>query len=153
MRVLKADKAFYSAEFRVRRWLEQDQPVRAFGTAWALEPEVKFARVEDVQPYVDKVLAHIRCERPIRVRVRRGASFAHYETLGAVMAVPSPEIGGDWALREIVVLHEIAHHLSKGDHGHGEQFQRAFVGLLNDTGHVVTARLLEIAIWEEMRAA
>lgn len=153
MRVLKADEAFYVAEQRVRRWLEQDQPVRIFGTAWTLEPEVKFGRVEDVQPYVDRVLAHIGCEHPIRVRARRGASFAHYERLGAVMAVPSPEIGGKWALREIVILHEIAHHLSPAGERHGKAFERAMCGLLRDVGHPTTARLLEIAAYEEREAS
>jgi putative metallohydrolase (TIGR04338 family) len=34
------------------------------------------------------------------------------------IAVPTHRVGGRWAMRELVVLHELAHHLSGGaDHG------------------------------------
>lgn len=149
MNVTKTDETFYSVEFRVRRWMDlaEDGEVRVFGGVWHPEAEVKFTDVDDVQRYVDRVLAHIRCPRPITVRQRRGARFAHYEA-GGVMAVPPRHLGGDWALREIVILHEITHHLVGCRCGHDGAFARAFVNLLSDTGHPVLARMLEIACWE-----
>lgn len=146
MNVTKADESFYHVEYRVRRWLEMAGPVRVFGSVWYPEAEVKFTDVHDVQPYVDKVLAHIRCPRPITVRERRGDRFAHYEA-GGTIAVPPRRVGGHWALREIVILHEIVHHLVPG-HGHDGTFARTFVDLLNDTGHPVLGRMLEIACFE-----
>lgn len=141
-----ADEAFYAVERRANRWLTLDGPVRAFGAEWYPEPLVVFSDVPNVQPYVDKVLAHIGCERPIRVRRRRGNRFAHYEPPG-VIAIPSRHNGGAYFLREDTVLHEIAHHLARGD-GHGPRFARAYVDLLADTGHPVFARMMEIACFE-----
>jgi len=143
--VTVADEAFYAVERRVERWLKQDGPVRVFGSEWLPEPLVVFSDVPDVQPYVDKVLAHIGCERPIRVRRRRGNRFAHYEP--GVIAIPSRHNGGAGFLREETVLHEMAHHLAQGDK-HGPRFARAFVDLLTDTGHPVLGRMLEIACFE-----
>lgn len=147
MNVSRVDETFYHVEYRVRRWMTQEAPVRVFGSAWYPEAEVRFTDVHDVQPYVDKVLAHIGCPRPITVRERKGSAFAHYEPLGAVMAVPPRRNGGEWALREIVILHEITHHLVPGA-GHGGAFARRFVDLLTETGHPVLGRMLEIACFE-----
>jgi putative metallohydrolase (TIGR04338 family) len=144
--VTVADEAFYAVERRMDRWMGMEGPVRAFGGEWFPEPLVRFSDVPDVQPYVDKVLAHIGCERPITVRRRRGSKFAHYEP-GGVIAIPSRHNGGAYFLREDTVLHEVAHHLSRGDK-HGPRFARTFVDLLTGTGHPVLARMLEIACFE-----
>ena len=78
----------YDAEDRLDRWSDLGT-VRVFGSTWVLEPEVRFARVEDVQRYVDAALARIGHPRPVRVRPRRGARRAHYEA-GGVIAEPCP---------------------------------------------------------------
>lgn len=49
---------------------------------------------------------------PVAVRSRKGQRIAHYESFPPTIAVP--ENGSRWALRELVVLHELAHHYSKG---------------------------------------
>ncbi|WP_328389404.1 TIGR04338 family metallohydrolase [Nocardia sp. NBC_00416] len=98
--------------------------IELHGSRLTLPDERKFASVESVQRYCDRVLAlgwvasnWARAGVPIRVRARAGTVAAHYESDPAVLAVPvhadRASRGGRsaWALRELVVLHELAHHL------------------------------------------
>lgn len=100
------------------------------GVPLTLPPEARFASVDSVQVYVDRVTGPGR----VRVRARAGASGAHYESgpSGAVVAVPAGRDGA-WALRELVVLHELAHHAvaEQGADGaaHGPVFTAAFIDL------------------------
>lgn len=123
----------YAAEEFVRTVFDRaatrgNRVVEFFGTEVTLPPEARFASVESVQRYVDEVLAlpAVRERWPdagtVGVRARRGLSSAHYESSddGAVIAVP--ERGSTWALRELVVLHELAHHLAFTDPPHGPEF-------------------------------
>lgn len=118
----------YQAEFAVRRVLTD-------GT---------FSTPEDVQGYVTAV-QDSRWYRAIwpnadRLRVfgKLEASSAHYEWGGSI-SVPTAKRGGSWALRELVVLHEIAHH-----HGicHGPEFTGSFLILLAKAVSPEAARLL-----------
>ncbi|CKS55431.1 Uncharacterised protein [Mycobacterium tuberculosis] len=60
---------------------------------------------------------------PVRVRARRAATAAHYENHGGTgtIAVPDRHTAG-WAMRELVVLHEVAHHLCQVPPPHGPEF-------------------------------
>lgn len=61
---------------------------------------------------------------PPELRVRRGAHKAHWEPPGTI-ALPVPQHGEPWALRETVLLHELAHHLGAATGlscGHGPPF-------------------------------
>jgi putative metallohydrolase (TIGR04338 family) len=123
----------YDGEHVVTRMLDlanqEDGPrqVSIDGVKLAVPVEYKFASVESIQQYVDRVLACARVNwphrqiRPIRVRARQGANKAHYE-YGGVIAIPMHL--SSWACRELVVLHEVAHHLTPG-HGHDVTFRRA----------------------------
>lgn len=124
----------YAAEAFVRTLFDRaaergSGDVDFFGTRLTLPPEGRFGSVAAVQRYVEDVLAlpSVRSRWPdvaaLRVRARRGATAAHYEKHGAagVIAVPDQH-GGDWALRELVVLHEIAHHLCDVRPPHGPDF-------------------------------
>ncbi|MGW0160435.1 TIGR04338 family metallohydrolase [Mycobacterium sp. NPDC003323] len=77
-----------------------------FGTALTLPPEARFGAVEDVQRYVDDVLAlpAVRERWPdagaCTVRARRGVTAAHYAD--GTIAVPDRHT--TWALRELVVF-------------------------------------------------
>jgi putative metallohydrolase (TIGR04338 family) len=110
--------------------------VEFFGTELTLPPEARFGSVVAVRRYVDEVMAlsSVRARWPealaLEVRVRRGTTAAHYEKLGAagVIAVPDQR-GVDWALRELVVLHEIAHHLCEARPPHGPEFVATFCEL------------------------
>jgi len=105
----------------------------AFGSRVAVPEDRKFGDIESVQRYVDAVLALEWVRRsaperamvPVHVRPRRGAARAEYEFATHTIAVPPHRVGGRWAMRELVVLHEIAHHLAD-EPGHGP----AFVGRL-----------------------
>lgn len=171
MRVTAADRAVYSVEDRIQRWLDQPGPVRVFGSDFLPEPEVRFSDVPDVTRYVARVLEHLRASvgatgtaadssgradgpgttddalvarlaAPVRVRVRRGSAGAHYEP--GVIAMPPRDKGGAWALRETVVLHELAHHLAP-EAGHGPAFVARLLWLYEQTGHPVLARMAQAA--------
>lgn len=143
----------YAAEDAVLAMLDATSPedpvVRLGGESFVPEPEARFSDVADVERFVPKVLAHLRegghdfggRERvDVRVRMRRGATRAHYEHETATIAVPPRRRGGGWALREHVVLHELAHHLSGEAHGPG--FRSTHLRLLEALGHPTTAYLL-----------
>lgn len=131
----------YAAEVFVRTLFDRaaqtaTRGVEFFGAALTLPPEARFSAVAAVQRYVDDVLAlpAVRGRWPgasaLSVRPRRGTTAAHYEKLGAagIIAVPD-QPGADWALRELVVLHEIAHHLCDTRPPHGPQFVATFCEL------------------------
>jgi len=65
------------------------------------------------------------------VMLRRGDKMAHYQW--GTIYVPAVQRGGRWAMREIVVLHEVAHHLTRGvDQSHGTEFTQAFLALVTE---------------------
>lgn len=130
----------YAAEGFVRTLFDRaaehgSSSVDFFGSRLTLPPEARFASVSSVQRYVDEVLAlpAVRQRwpvvRPVAVRARRAVVAAHYEDRGesGVIAVPVRR-DGTWAMRELVVLHEVAHHLV-GAPAHGPRFVDAFCAL------------------------
>lgn len=124
----------YAAEQFVRtlfdRAAERGLPaVDFFGTQLTLPPEGRFGSIESVQRYVDDVLALPAVRRrwpdvpPVRVRARRAGTAAHYESSSGsgVIAVPDRNAAG-WAMRELVLLHELSHHLCDAQPSHGPEF-------------------------------
>lgn len=132
----------YAAEGFVRTLFDRaaqhsSRTVDFFGESITLPPEARFASVDSVARYIGDVLAlpavtAIRpAAGPLSVRVRRGTTAAHYENDGqsAVIAVPDG-LGANWAMRELVVLHEVAHHLcGPGGQPHGPEFTAMFCAL------------------------
>jgi putative metallohydrolase (TIGR04338 family) len=129
----------YAAEEFVRTLFDRasehgNRSIDFFGASLTLPPEARFASVESVQRYIDDVLGLVR-ERwpagtPLTVRPRRGTTAAHYERDddgSAAIAVPDRRT--NWALRELVVLHEIAHHLCEAEPPHGPEFVATFCEL------------------------
>ncbi|MGB3482912.1 MAG: TIGR04338 family metallohydrolase [Mycobacterium sp.] len=119
-----------------------------FGAALTLPPEARFGSVEAVQRYVDEVLTlpAVTARWPgsdgLTVRARRGAGAAHYEIRDATAVIAVPEQTTRWALRELVVLHEMAHHLSPTPPPHGPEFAGTFSDLAEmvmgpEVGHVL----------------
>jgi putative metallohydrolase (TIGR04338 family) len=106
-----------------------------FGTSLTLPPEARFGSVEAVERYVGQVLTMPAVSQrwpgslAPTVRPRRGLQAAHYENRdgAGVIAVPDSRTG--WALRELVVLHEVAHHLSPVEPAHGPEFASTFCEL------------------------
>ncbi|WP_067477105.1 TIGR04338 family metallohydrolase [Nocardia amamiensis] len=115
--------------------------VELYGSHLTLPIERRFASVESVQSYADKVLAlnwvrarWERAARPVRVRARSGVTAAHYEAAEAVLAVPLHTGGTAWALRELVILHELAHHLEPAPASvapHGPEFCDRYIDLVD----------------------
>jgi putative metallohydrolase (TIGR04338 family) len=148
--------AVYDAEGQVRALLERadatgHRTARVGGATLTLPVERRFGDVADVARYVEAVqaLGWVRrlwpAAAPVRVRSRAGARMAHYAD--GVIAVPPRARGGAWALRELVVLHELAHHLAPGDR-HGPEFVGVFVELVGrivgpEAGQVLTVCLYE----------
>ncbi|KGI66274.1 TIGR04338 family metallohydrolase [Mycolicibacterium rufum] len=123
----------YAAEGFVRTMFDRaaernNRIVEFFGTQLTLPPEARFASVDSVQAYVDEVLALPSVAAtwpvrgPLRVRPRRGATAAHYERAGDAATIAVPQGREAWALRELVVLHEVAHHLCDTEPAHGPEF-------------------------------
>jgi putative metallohydrolase (TIGR04338 family) len=144
----------YAAEEFVRTLFDRaaehgNRVVDFFGTQLTLPPEGRFATAAAVQRYVDDVLAHVGTDRPLTVRARRGATAAHYERGddGATIAVPDSRTS--WALRELVVLHEIAHHLSDAEPPHGPEFVATFCELADAVMGPEVAHILRVVYAKE----
>lgn len=147
----------YEAEALVRRIFDRsaDFPmVEVAGSRVTLPPELKFASVESVQTYTDRVLAlnwvrdrWCRSSLPVAVRSRAGRDRAHYERVPPTIAIPLHRGGSAWALREMVVLHEISHHLAHEDEvHHGRQFTGRMVELVDGVVGAEAAFLLRVTL-------
>ena len=145
----------YAAEQFVRTLFDRaaqhsSRAIDFFGDPITLPPEARFGSMESVQRYIDEVLAlpAVTTRWPQRggltVRSRRAATAAHYENHSGTGVIAVPERGAaGWAMRELVVLHEVAHHLAT-DIGpaHGPHFVATFCALTAavmgpEVGHVL----------------
>lgn len=127
----------YDAEFRLRGLYDTadvigSRVVELDGVTLTLPPEAKFGCLDSLQRYVDAVTGAVG---EVRVRDRRTAHHAHYEAAGRTIAIPDRRVG--WAMRELVVLHELAHHYTRTEHSgvaaHGPEFVNTFADLLART--------------------
>ncbi|AYF76045.1 TIGR04338 family metallohydrolase [Nocardia yunnanensis] len=152
----------YDAEGLVRGMFDRadefgTRTVELHGSRITLPIERRFASVESVQTYADRVLAlnwvRARWERasaPVTVRARAGAKAAHYETETAVLAVPLHAHGSAWALRELVILHELAHHLEPEMAAvapHGPEFCERYLELVDGVIGPEAALLLRTTMY------
>ena len=130
----------YAAELQVRTAVERAAGgggVDFFGSMLPVPQERRFASVDEVAAYLRRVLADPRAVDAFgalpapRVRLRAGDSEAHYEFGRAVIALPA---ASDWAWRELVVLHELAHHIialnSPAAASHGPEFAAVYCRLV-----------------------
>ena len=132
-------EAVYRAEQILRKMLDNADVspfVQIHGSKVYLSPDRKFGDLDSIQRYVDAVLAlnwmqatYPNAKRSVTVRERKGDNFAHYQL--DTIAVPIKPRGdlSRWAMRELVVLHELAHHLDKNS-GHSETFTAVFLDLI-----------------------
>ena len=150
----------YAAEEFVRTLFDRaaehgNRSVAFFGTNLTLPPEARFASVETVQRYVDDVLAlrSVRARWPdapsLTARPRRGVTAAHYERDHDGAAIAVPERRTTWALRELVVLHEVAHHLCDADPPHGPEFVATFCELAEAVMGPEVAHVLRVVYAKE----
>lgn len=144
----------YAAEEFVRTLFDRaaehgTNSVEFFGAQLTLPPEARFGSLDAVQRYVDDVLALPAVRReytevaPLRVRARRAATAAHYEKRDGTGIIAVPDLAtADWAMRELVVLHEIAHHLCDASPPHGSKYVTTLCTLAElvmgpEVGHVL----------------
>ena len=86
------------------------------GSRVLLPAERRFGSVEAASSYAARALGlpavvdAVGEVHPPVLRTRRGSRAAHWEAPGTV-ALPVPVHGEPWALRETVLLHELAHHV------------------------------------------
>lgn len=132
---------FYAAERLVLRLFDRagSGSVQLAGTTLTLPMEAKFGSIESVERYVGQVLAMDsvratfgRATIAVSVRGRKGHRAAEYrrEVGSGEIAIPSSGTGA-WALRELVVLHEVAHHLEDtGGPAHGAAFVNDLITLV-----------------------
>ena len=121
----------YQAEFALRDLYDTavriDSPTVVLdGIPLTLPPEAKFAGIADIQAYCNRVTTR-QCVLPVDVRARKGVTKAHYQD--GEIAIPDQRVG--WAMREIVVLHELAHYIAGPDVRHGPRFVSTFIDLLS----------------------
>ncbi len=150
----------YEAEALVRRIFDRSAEypvVDVAGSHVTLPPERRFASLVSVQTYLDAVLAlrwviarWPRAGVPVLVRARAGQGRAHYERSPPNIAVPLHESGRAWALRELVVLHELAHHLADDadESAHGPDFTGRMVELVDGVVGTEAAFLLRVTLLE-----
>ncbi|MFZ0225850.1 MAG: TIGR04338 family metallohydrolase [Mycobacterium sp.] len=144
----------YAAEEFVRTLFDRaaehgSRSVEFFGAKLTLPPEARFGSVPAVQRYVDEVLDLPAVQRqwpgvaPLTVRPRRAATAAHYENRDGTGVIAVPDLAtASWAMRELVVLHEIAHHLCNASPPHGSHYVATLCTLAElvmgpELGHVL----------------
>ncbi len=124
------------------------------GSRLTVPVERKFGAVQSVQTYVDALLGlgwvrqtWPRATLPVTVRIRAGDQAAHYERLSSTMAVPGHIGGTAWAMRELVILHELAHHLDPtGEPAHGPGFAGILLELIGEIIGPEAALLMRVTM-------
>ena len=127
------------------------------GSRVLLPAERRFGTLETAAAYAAQVvgLPAVRDRfgpvPPPRIRLRRGATTAHWEPPG-VIALPVQRHGEPWGLRETVLLHELAHHVGETTGrtvGHASPYPAVVVLLVGATLGPEAALALQVAYGEE----
>jgi putative metallohydrolase (TIGR04338 family) len=121
--------AVYRAEDQWSALIDRGGPVDFFGSTIHAPVQMRFGSLEAVNRYVQHVCRSQAVDPP-QIRHRKGGSRAHYAN--GVIAIPTHE---PWAMRESVVLHEIAHHICISNAGvplHDRHFTAAMLTLVQD---------------------
>lgn len=126
----------YSAEDQFTALLNRGGRVDFFGSHFDLSPQRRFGDLASVRDYVHWVFDLVSPQYPeVRtpaIRARKGKTRAHYEYATQIIALP---ISDQWALRETVILHECAHHItwitmSGKVAAHGPEFTQVMLHLV-----------------------
>lgn len=117
----------YRAEDQWSASLDRGGTVDFFTSRIDIPAQLRFGHIEEVTAYVQSVCTDVNVE-PASVRHRKGGTRAHYSD--GVIAIPTNE---PWAMRESVVLHEVAHHVcvsSKANTAHDGHFTATMLALV-----------------------
>ena len=118
------------------------------GSSVLLPSELLFGTLESAQQYADRALPSYP---PVVLRPRKGPRQAHWEPPG-VIALPVPTHGQAWALRESVLLHELAHHAafhSQEVMDHGPTYRACMLDLVGQALGPEAALALRVAYGEQ----
>lgn len=126
----------YAAEDTLMFMLDHEGPVTFHGSSLTLPVERRFGDLAGVRRYLAAIRefswGHPEVPEP-GLRRRKGHTRATWEN--GVIALPDGIGERGWAMREVVVLHEYAHHVvwhRYGITGHGSQFQEVYLDLLDN---------------------
>lgn len=117
------------------------------GSSLLLPTELLFGTLEAAQAYADGRLEGVPA---VALRARKGHGKAHWEAPG-VIALPVPEHGQPWAMRESVLLHELAHHVAFHRHDvvdHGPTYRACMLDLVEQALGPEAALALRVAYGE-----
>ena len=129
------------------------------GSAVLLPAERRFGTLQSASDYAARVVALPAVvarwgvtTAPV-LRLRAGAHKAHWEPPG-VIALPVPVHGEPWALRETVLLHELAHHVvhhvgQSVEGAHGPGFPAVLLALVTTVLGEEAALALRVAYGDE----
>lgn len=120
-------QAVYRAEDQWSATLDRGGEVDFFGSRLQVPTQLRFGSLEHARTYVDDVCNGLSIDAPT-IRHRKGGKRAHYSD--GEIAIPTDQ---PWAMRESVVLHEIAHHVSvrtAADHTHSAVFAGSMLSLV-----------------------
>lgn len=128
-------QAVYRAEDQWSAVLDRGGEVDFFGSRLTAPLQLRFGNLDDVETYVGRVCSN-RDIGPPGVRRRKGGSRAHYEVESRMIAIP---VDHTWAMRESVILHEVAHHICVIEHSsnlHDAHFTSIMLSLVRaELGH------------------
>ena len=136
-------QAVYDAEDQWSSLIDRGGQVDFFGSNLEVPVQMRFGRLEEVVTYVGHVCDRYGIQAP-SIRHRKGGMRAHYskgenstvDNFHGEIAIPSNEL---WAMRESVVLHEVAHHVCVHENGgieHGPAFASVMLVLVREhMGH------------------
>lgn len=146
----------YASELHLRQVLDiadetEERTYDFYGYSMQLPETRKFWTLESVAAYYQRVcsLAQVQRNWPgieaPAVRPRKGGSVAHYEQLTQTVAIYIANRAA--AIPELLVLHELAHHLEHD--GHGPLFRGAFIFLVQEAIGPELAMILAAGYVEE----
>lgn len=129
--------AIYAAHAELRRLLaladeSEMRRVEWYHDAYLTMPvELRFHDVAAVRRYVN-TLVTVERTPPVTVHAKWDAGSAHYWAPSQAIFLPAEDASG-WAMRQITILHEFAHHVEWSRHGsggHGEVFREILLDLV-----------------------
>jgi putative metallohydrolase (TIGR04338 family) len=123
----------YAAESIAIDMVDRGAEVAFHGSRLTPDNDRKFGQVADVERYLTSLRSQTWAYPDVpapHVRVRKGAAKATWQAPGTI-ALPDAA----WARRELIVLHEYAHHVrwhTAADPSHGSGFCRVLADLIRN---------------------